>query len=275
MKLKVVSSKVSDIRVPTSDTLLGSDPFHKKPNYSCVYTSIQLSDGTVGHSVCFTSGAGNDWIVYGVNDISKLLEDYSFEDFTTNPGNLYKEINDHHQLRWLADGVNRMALGCIMNAMWDCWAKIEKKPLWKLLVDLDPDKNLRKLFLEDQDSDDDASLYVPSHKKGELGATITVLNADEWDELSYPDVKVVICDCSPVLSENPVNLVKKFDYCVIPTTLNPLGVAKNGDVNIAYRVVGDQNAEPVVMIMGLSASHKIWHSELIKGIVTRKKHHSV
>ncbi len=99
-----------------------------------------------------------------------------------------------------------------------------------ILLDLDPDRNLRKLFLEDQDSDDDASLYVPSHKKGELGATITVLNADEWDERSYPDVKVVICDCSPVLSENPKQLVKKFDYCVIPTTLNPLGVAKNGDV---------------------------------------------
>ena len=99
-----------------------------------------------------------------------------------------------------------------------------------ILVDLDPDKNLRKLFLEDQDSDDDASLYVPSHKKGELGATITVLNADEWDERSYPDVKVVICDCSPVLSENPRSLVEKFDYCVIPTTLNPLGIAKNGDV---------------------------------------------
>ena len=45
MKMKVVKTEVADIRVPTSDTLLGSDPFHKKPNYSCVYTSIQLSDG--------------------------------------------------------------------------------------------------------------------------------------------------------------------------------------------------------------------------------------
>ncbi len=56
MKLKVVKTEAADIRVPTSDTLLGSDPFHKKPNYSCVYTSIELSDGTVGHSVCFISG---------------------------------------------------------------------------------------------------------------------------------------------------------------------------------------------------------------------------
>ena len=47
----------------------------------------------------------------------------------------------------------------------------------------------------------------------------------------------------------------------------PMSFAKNGDVNIAYRVVGDQSAEAVVMIMGLSASHKVWHSELIEGIV--------
>ena len=138
MSLEVIRTLATDIRVPTSDTLLGSDPFHKKPNYSCVYTTIELSNGIKGNSVCFTSGAGNDWIVYGVKDISKLLENYNFDDFINNPGNLYKEINDHHQLRWLADGVNRMALGCIMNAMWDCWAKIEKKPLWKLLVDLEP-----------------------------------------------------------------------------------------------------------------------------------------
>ena len=39
---KIIDIHVTDIRVPTSDTLLGSDPFHKKPNYSCVYTSVKL-----------------------------------------------------------------------------------------------------------------------------------------------------------------------------------------------------------------------------------------
>jgi len=136
--LKIVNIVVSDLRVPTSDTLLGSDPFHKKPNYSCVYTTINLSNGIKGHSICFTSGAGNDWIAYGVKDIAKLLEDYDFSEFMNNPGLVYKFINDHHQLRWLADGVNRMALGSIINALWDAWAKVEKKPMWKLLVDLPP-----------------------------------------------------------------------------------------------------------------------------------------
>ena len=36
--------EVMDIRVPTSDTLQGSDPFHKKPNWSCVYTKVLLDN---------------------------------------------------------------------------------------------------------------------------------------------------------------------------------------------------------------------------------------
>ena len=139
--LKVNSVEIADLRVPTSDTLLGSDPFHKKINYSCVYTQIKLSNGIEGNSVCFTAGAGNDWIAYGVKDIAKLLESYSFDEFINNPGSIYKFINDHHQLRWLADGVNRMAMGCIINSLWDAWAKIEEKPMWKLLVDLEPEKH--------------------------------------------------------------------------------------------------------------------------------------
>ena len=120
--LKVNSIEITDLRVPTSDTLVGSDPFHKKINYSCVYTQIKLTNGTEGNSVCFTAGAGNDWIAYGVKDIAKLLESYSFDEFIHNPGSIYKFINDHHQLRWLADGVNRMAMGCIINSLWDAWA---------------------------------------------------------------------------------------------------------------------------------------------------------
>ena len=99
---------------------------------------INLSNGIKGHSICFTSGAGNDWIAYGVKDIAKLLKGYDFSEFMNNPGLIYRFINDHHQLRWLADGVNRMALGSIINALWDAWAKVEKKPMWKLLVDLPP-----------------------------------------------------------------------------------------------------------------------------------------
>ena len=46
-----------------------------------------------------------------------------------------------------------------------------------------------------------------------------------------------------------------------------MSTASNGDVDIAYRVVGDPKAEPILIIMGLSASHRVWTSQLIAGLV--------
>lgn len=46
-----------------------------------------------------------------------------------------------------------------------------------------------------------------------------------------------------------------------------MSTASNGDVDIAYRVVGDPKAEPILIIMGLSASHRVWNSQLIAGLV--------
>ena len=113
-----------------------------------------------------------------------------------------------------------------------------------ILLDLDPDRNLRKLFLQDlEDEEGDASIFVPAIKRDEPGTTITVLNADQWREEDYPDVKIIICDCSPVLTENSQSLVEKFDYCLIPTTLNPLGVNKHGDVIMrTFKHVRQRNA---------------------------------
>ena len=142
---KIIAVDVIDIRVPTSDTLLGSDPFHTKPNYSAVYTKIITEDGFEGLSIVFTLGAGNDWIAYGVKDLSKLLIGKSFSKFTDNPGEIYKMFIDHHQIRWLADGVNRMAAGGLINGLWDLWAKKLKKPMWKLLVDLEPEQIINSI----------------------------------------------------------------------------------------------------------------------------------
>jgi chromosome partitioning protein len=90
-----------------------------------------------------------------------------------------------------------------------------------VLIDLDRQSNLRKLLGD--------GVYLPG-PKGQLGATITVLNYTEWDEEEYPDARIVICDCSPEYDANPEDFLRRFKYCIIPTTLNPLGVNKNADV---------------------------------------------
>jgi L-fuconate dehydratase len=136
--MKVLSAEVIDLRVPTSDDMLGSDPFHKAPDYSSAVLHLQTDEGLRGVSVVFTVGAGTDWICHGIKDLSELVIGLTLDEFTEDPLKLYRRLIDHHQLRWLHDGVFRMACGAVLNAMWDLWAKAENKPLWKLLVDLDP-----------------------------------------------------------------------------------------------------------------------------------------
>lgn len=92
-----------------------------------------------------------------------------------------------------------------------------------VLVDLDPEGNLKKLLVDD--------VYIPG-PRGAEGAVVSVVDREEWDEKCYPEVKIVICDCSPSFERNPKQFLQKFDYCIIPTTLNPLGVNKHGNVII-------------------------------------------
>ena len=83
---KIIDIEITDLRVSTSDNLQGSDPFHKKPNYSCVLTKINIDDGLFGLSVNFSAGAGNDWLAYGVRDLSRLI-------LGRGPGGIYRRPN--------------------------------------------------------------------------------------------------------------------------------------------------------------------------------------
>lgn len=89
------------------------------------------------------------------------------------------------------------------------------------LLDLDRQQNMRKLLGE--------GVYLPSNK-GQVGSVISVLNHEDWEESAYKDTKIVVCDCNPEFDANPREFIEKFDYCLIPTTLNPLGINKNADV---------------------------------------------
>lgn len=66
----------------------------------------------------------------------------SLESFTANMGTFWKMITGDSQLRWLGPekGVIHLATGAVVNAVWDLYAKVEKKPLWKLLADMTPEE---------------------------------------------------------------------------------------------------------------------------------------
>ena len=137
--ITITAAEVIDLRVPTSDQMLGSDPFHVAPDYSSAVLHLETDAGLRGVSVVFTAGAGTDWICHGIRDLCQLMVGTQLDEFTAAPFKLYQRLIDHHQLRWLHDGVFRMAAGAVLNAMWDLWAKSRNQPLWKLLVDLEPE----------------------------------------------------------------------------------------------------------------------------------------
>lgn len=37
-------------------------------------------------------------------------------------------------------GVARLAMAGVGNALWDLWARLEDKPVWKLLSDMTPEQ---------------------------------------------------------------------------------------------------------------------------------------
>jgi chromosome partitioning protein len=89
------------------------------------------------------------------------------------------------------------------------------------LIDLDPQGNLSTLLGE--------GVVVKDRRK--RPHTVTIYTADEWDDDRPPDEsQAVICDCSPAFDANPTRLMRRLQYCLIPTTLNPLGLNKNGHV---------------------------------------------
>ena len=47
----------------------------------------------------------------------------------------------------------------------------------------------------------------------------------------------------------------------------PMTVARLNDVDIAYRQVGDAQGPAVVLIMGLTASHRVWNAEMVQGLI--------
>ena len=47
----------------------------------------------------------------------------------------------------------------------------------------------------------------------------------------------------------------------------PMSKTSNGDIEIAYLSVGDEQATPILIVMGLSASHRIWDPALINGLM--------
>ncbi|WP_433676048.1 L-fuconate dehydratase [Microbacterium gorillae] len=141
---RIVALETTDIRFPTSLSLDGSDAMNPDPDYSAAYVRIvtDADDGISGHAFVFTIGRGNDVQVAAIDTLAGHLVGREIEPLLDDMGGTWKEINGDSQLRWLGPekGVMHMAIGAVINALWDIKAKRAGLPLWQLLSQLSPEE---------------------------------------------------------------------------------------------------------------------------------------
>ncbi|NJB72666.1 L-fuconate dehydratase [Saonia flava] len=144
MPTTITRIDVKDIRFPTSKSLDGSDAMNPDPDYSAAYVILKTDhpNGHEGHGITFTIGRGNELCVAAVESLSYLLKGKTLESFTQNMGAFWKMMTGDSQLRWVGPekGVIHLATAALVNAVWDLYAKVAGKPLWKPLTDMSPEE---------------------------------------------------------------------------------------------------------------------------------------
>ena len=138
--MTITTLDVLDLRFPTSRDQVGSDAVHTDPDYSAAYVILKTDRGLEGHGLTFTVGRGTEVVAAAVEAYRHLVVGRTLEDITSAFGNFWHGLAGESQLRWLGPekGVVHLALAAIVNAIWDLYAKAERKPVWKLLADLTP-----------------------------------------------------------------------------------------------------------------------------------------
>ena len=94
------------------------------------------ADGLEGHGFAFTIGRGNDVQVAADRSAGRLVVGRTVEDVLRRPRVRLDGAGPRSQLRWLGPekGVMHMAIGAVVNAVWDLAAKRAGQPLWQLLA---------------------------------------------------------------------------------------------------------------------------------------------
>src|SRR5579862_5367193 len=144
MSLRIERVLTYDVRFPTSVSGAGSDAMNPDPDYSAAYVVLETNDpeGPFGHGLTFTLGRGNEICIAAIEALSHHVLGVPVDELTADLGGLSRRLVTDTQLRWLGPekGVIHLATAALINAVWDLYAKLEDKPLWKLLSDLSPEE---------------------------------------------------------------------------------------------------------------------------------------
>lgn len=137
-------ASLADVRFPTSQDLDGSDAMNPDPDYSAAYLRLDTDaiDGLSGHGFVFTIGRGNDVQLAAIEALTEYIVGQQVDELLDDMGKTSELLTRDSQLRWLGPekGVMHMAIGAVINALWDLKAKRVGLPLWELLARMSPEE---------------------------------------------------------------------------------------------------------------------------------------
>jgi L-fuconate dehydratase len=146
---------------------------HQKPDYSCAYVVLRTDSDTAveGCGLTFTNGRGTEVVVAAVRAFAFLVVGRTLEEIVGDMRGFWRSLTSEDQLRWLGPekGVIHLAAGAVVNAVWDLWAKVEGKPLYRLLVDLEPEQLVGAIdfrYIEDALSESEALALLRGMRAG-------------------------------------------------------------------------------------------------------------
>ncbi|KAB5579528.1 hypothetical protein PHYPO_G00196070 [Pangasianodon hypophthalmus] len=171
LKAEITKLTVSDVRFPTSLEQHGSDAMHTDPDYSVAYVVLDTDTSLKGYGLTFTVGRGTEIVVCAVEALSSLVIGKTLEEIVIDFRGFYRLLTNDGQMRWIGPekGVIQLATAAILNAIWDMWARAEGKPLWKLLVDMDPRQLIRCIdftYITDELTEQEALDILEKANKG-------------------------------------------------------------------------------------------------------------
>jgi L-fuconate dehydratase len=144
MTTRIVAARAHDVRFPTSRTRDGSDAMNPDPDYSAAYVVLETDDpgGLAGHGLTFTIGRGNELCVAAARTLADHVVGRTIEEIAADMAGFWRSLVADTQMRWLGPekGVVHLATAALVNAVWDLYAKVEGKPLWKLLAGMTPEQ---------------------------------------------------------------------------------------------------------------------------------------
>ncbi|GGL65330.1 l-fuconate dehydratase [Streptomyces fumigatiscleroticus] len=184
---RITAVDTYDIRFPTSRELDGSDAMNPDPDYSAAYVVLRTDaePGQEGHGFAFTIGRGNEVQTAAVHALRHHVVGRPVREVCDDPATLYRDLVGDSQLRWLGPekGVMHMAIGAVVNAVWDLAAKRAAKPLWRLLAEAEPEWLAGQIdfrYLTDALTPDEALDLLRRGREGADGRTARLL------ETGYP-----------------------------------------------------------------------------------------